>query len=421
MHSASRAALFLAAAAAGAAQLEVNLVRDCGGVGDGVTYNTAAFARCLALVGGAAGAGAVFVPPGRFLSGPFNITRDGTTLVLAGNATIVASPDTSQFPLIAPLPSLGQCREYTTLLRYSAFITVWNASRVRLTSNASAGDEPATLDGNGPVWYAARESGVLKNDPGAVIETMYAEGVEIDHLRVWWSPYWHIHPYASANVHIHDADISSFHSGPETDGIDPDCSHDVLIERVTIDTGDDAIAVKSGWDQIGIDFAHASFNIIVRDSVLSTGANAFCMGSEMSGGIYNVSAVNITCLDVDTCFRLKSSLGRGGVIRDISMRDSRIIGAGTAFDASDFYGGHPLPVNASLVPTVGDSVIERVSGVLVGKAGLFAGLTQRNITGMSLRDIALDAPAGSWACSNVTGSFRNVTPAPCANMAPEGI
>ena len=396
-------------------------MRDCGGVGDGETYNDAAFARCLALVGGAAGAGTVFVPPGRFLSGPINITRSDTTLLIAGNCTLVASPDTSRFPLIAPLPSLGQCREYSTIERYSAFITVWNASRVRISSNASvgAGDELATLDGNGPVWWAARSSKVLKNDPGAIVETMFSDSVEIDHLRVWWSPYWHVHPYASSNVYIHDADISSFHQGPETDGVDPDCSHDVLIERVTIDTGDDAIAVKSGWDQIGIDFAHPSYNIVVRDSVLSTGANAFCIGSEMSGGVFNVSAVNITCLDVDTCFRLKSSLGRGGVIRDISMRDSRIIGAGTAFDASDYYGGHPLPVNASLVPTVGDAVIERVSGVLVERAGLFAGLAQRNISGIVMRDIALDAPAGSWSCANVTGAFSNVTPAPCGNFAPE--
>ena len=394
-------------------------MRDCGGVGDGETYNDAAFPRCLALVGGAAGAGTVFVPPGRFLSGPINITRSDTTLLLAGNCTLVAY--TSRFPLIAPLPSLGQCREYSTIERYSAFITVWNASRVRISSNASvaAGDELATLDGNGPVWWAARSSKVLKNDPGAIVETMFSDSVEIDHLRVWWSPYWHVHPYASSNVYIHDADISSFHQGPETDGVDSDCSHDMLIERVTIDTGDDAIAVKSGWDQIGIDFAHPSYNIVVRDSVLSTGANAFCIGSEMSGGVFNVSAVNITCLDVDTCFRLKSSLGRGGVIRDISMRDSRIIGAGTAFDASDYYGGHPLPVNASLVPTVGDAVIERVSGVLVERAGLFAGLAQRNISGIVMRDIALDAPAGSWSCANVTGAFSNVTPAPCGNFAPE--
>jgi polygalacturonase len=293
MRLALLAALAFAALAAAAPPLEVNLVRDCGGVGDGATYNTAAFERCLALIGGAAGPGTLFVPAGRFLSGPFNITRNDTTVVFGGNCTLVASPDTSAFPMIAPLPSLGQCREYTTLLRYSAFITVWNASHVRLTSNASASDALATLDGNGPIWYAARESKVLKNDPGAIIETMYSDGIEIDHLRVWWSPYWHIHPYASSNVYVHDTDVSSFHTGPETDGIDPDCSHDVLIERVTIDTGDDAIAVKSGWDQPGIDFAHPSYNIVVRDSVLSTGANAFCVGSEMSGGVWNVSAVNV--------------------------------------------------------------------------------------------------------------------------------
>ena len=90
-----------------------------------------------------------------------------------------------------------------------------------------------------------------------------------------------------------------------------------MLDRVTIDTGDDAISVKSGWDLPGILFAHPSYNIVVNNSYLSTGANAFCMGSEMSGGVYNITAHNVSCVDVDSCFRLKSSLGRGGMISDI--------------------------------------------------------------------------------------------------------
>jgi len=231
------------------------------------------------------------------------------------------------------------------------------------------------------------------------------------------SPYYHVHPFASAFLHFHDLRIDSLHGGSETDGLDPDSSHDVLIERVIIDTGDDAIAVKSGWDQPGIDFAMPSYNILIRDSYLSTEANAVCVGSEMSGGVYNVSAVNVTCADVGTCFRLKSALGRGGEIRDISMLDSRIIGAGTAIEASDYYGGHPLgPVNASLVPRVGRMTVRNLTGVLVRAAGSFAGLPDANITDVRLQDIALDAPAGSWACANASGTSDNVRPAPCAEL-----
>ena len=407
----------LSAAAAPSSLPLLNFVRDCGGVGDGATLNDGAWAACLAAVA-AAGGGTVYVPAGTFLSSPFNVTTSDTTLLLGGGAVLRATPDAARWPLVLPLPSLGSCREYpAAYLRYSAYLTVWNASRVRITSNASAGEAPGALYGDGPVWWLRRKSGNLTRDPGALLELMYADHVEVDGIDVLMSPYYHVHPFASAFLHFHDLRIGSLHGGSETDGLDPDSSHDVLIERVIINTGDDAIAVKSGWDQPGLDFGRPSYNILVRDSYLSTEANAFCMGSEMSGGICNVSAVNVTCADVGTCFRLKSALGRGGEIRDIYMLDSRIIGAGTAIEASDYYGGHPLgPVNASLIPRVGRMTVRNLTGVLVRAAGSFAGLPDSNITDVRLQDITLDAPAGSWACANATGTSANVRPAPCAEL-----
>jgi polygalacturonase len=409
--------VLVVAALARARALELNFVRDCGGVGDGVALNDGAWAACLARVSAAAG-GTVFVPKGVFLSSPFNITTSSTTLVLGGGATLRATTDEARWPQVLPLPSLGSCREYpSAFLRYSAFLTVWNATDVHITTNASAGEAPGALYGDGPVWWARRKAGTLGRDPGALLELMYCERVEVDGIDVLMSPYYHVHPFASAFLHFHDMRIDSAHGGPETDGLDPDSSHDVLIERVVIDTGDDAIAVKSGWDQPGIDFARPSFNIVVRDSYLSTGANAFCMGSEMSGGIYNVTAVNVSCVDVDSCFRLKSALGRGGEIRDISMLNSTILGAKTAIEASDFYGGHPLgPVNTSLVPRVGRMRVAGLRGRLVEAAGAFAGLNNSNISGVVLEDIDLDAPAGSWACAHADGTARNVKPPPCAAL-----
>lgn len=163
-------ALALAHAAAAASALpELNLARDCGGVGDGAADNDAAWAECLGRVA-AAGGGLIYVPAVRFLSGPFNVTTNGTTIVLGANSTLVASPDTSRYPFIAPLPSLGMCREYATRVRYSAFNTVWNASDVRITGNASGDDRASwgVLYGSGPVWWALRESKVLQNDPAGI-------------------------------------------------------------------------------------------------------------------------------------------------------------------------------------------------------------------------------------------------------------
>jgi polygalacturonase len=381
--------------------------------------NDVAMLRCLELIA-AAGGGTVYWPPGRFLHAPFNVTTNGTTLLLSPSTTILATQNASLWPVVAPLPGYGCSRDYPSVLnRFSAFITLWNASSVRITTNISGSAGRGVIDGQGASWWAMREDGTLTRDPGAILETMFADHVEIDNVDVLMSPGYHIHPYASSFLHIHDLRVSSGHAGPETDGIDPDSSHDILIERVAIDTGDDAIAVKSGWNEPGLRFNRSSHSILVRDSVLSTGANAFCVGSEMSGGVYNVTAVNVTCADVDVCFRLKSALGRGGFIRDIAMYDSRITLARTAISMSDYYGGAPGPINASLIPRVGYATIRGLVGELVEAAGSFEGLNNSEIDGIVLEDILLHAPKGSWKpCVNVSGSQRNVTPAACSSFVP---
>ena len=44
-----------------------------------------------------------------------------------------------------------------------------------------------------------------------------------------------------------------------------DSCQDVLIENCYISVGDDAIAIKSGWDQYGIAYGRPSSNILIRN------------------------------------------------------------------------------------------------------------------------------------------------------------
>jgi hypothetical protein len=44
-----------------------------------------------------------------------------------------------------------------------------------------------------------------------------------------------------------------------------DSCQDVLIENCYISVGDDAIAIKSGWDQYGIAYGQPSSNILIRN------------------------------------------------------------------------------------------------------------------------------------------------------------
>lgn len=70
---------------------------DFGGVGDGVTLNTEAFERAVSAISklGKKGGAQLNVPPGRWLTAPFNLTSH-MTLFLAEDAVILGI-DVSSF------------------------------------------------------------------------------------------------------------------------------------------------------------------------------------------------------------------------------------------------------------------------------------------------------------------------------------
>lgn len=47
-----------------------------------------------------------------------------------------------------------------------------------------------------------------------------------------------------------------------------DSCQDMVIENCYISVGDDAIAIKSGWDHYGIAYGRPSTNILIRDLIV---------------------------------------------------------------------------------------------------------------------------------------------------------
>jgi len=54
-----------------------------------------------------------------------------------------------------------------------------------------------------------------------------------------------VYPYRCTGVYVGCVSIDNPSSSPNTDGVDPDSSSDVLIEHADISVGDDCIAVVS--------------------------------------------------------------------------------------------------------------------------------------------------------------------------------
>ena len=143
------------------------------------------------------------------------------------------------------------------------------------------------------------------------------------------SGFWTVQILYSHDVHVDGVTIRNNEGGrgPSTDGIDIDSSHDVLVEHADIDVNDDALCLKAGRDSDGLRVNRPTEHIVLRDSIIRSGAAAVTIGSETSGGFRDIEAYNITALSgVPSGVLFKSAHTRGGFAEDIRIHDLTLEG-----------------------------------------------------------------------------------------------
>ncbi|KAJ8532102.1 hypothetical protein K7X08_012025 [Anisodus acutangulus] len=272
---------------------------DFGGVGDGATLNTAAFERAVLTISklGKKGGGQLNVPPGYWLTVPFNLTSH-MTLFLSEGAVVLGIDDEKYWPLMPPLPSYGYGREHIGP-RYGSLIHGQNLRDVVITA-----------------WWKKYKQRLLYNTRGPLVQIMWSSDIVISNITLRDSPFWTLHPYDCKNVTINNVTIlAPIFDAPNTDGIDPDSCEDMSIENCYISVGDDGIAIKSGWDQFGISYGRPSTNIVIRNLVVRSMVSAgISIGSEMSGRVSNVTVENVHAWNSRRALRIKIAAGRGGYV-----------------------------------------------------------------------------------------------------------
>ncbi|XP_043715945.1 probable polygalacturonase [Telopea speciosissima] len=390
-------------------------ITDFGGVGDGRTVNTLAFRAAIYRIEHLRRRGGtlLYIPPGVYLTESFNLTSH-MTLYLAKGAVIRATQNTWNWPLIAPLPSYGRGRELPGG-RYLSFIHADGVRDVVITG------ENGTIDGQGDVWWNMWRQKTLQFTRPNLIEFMHSRHIIITNVIFQNSPFWNIHPVYCSNVVIRNVTILAPYDSPNTDGIDPDSSSNVCIEDSYISTGDDLVAVKSGWDEYGIAFGRPSSDITIRRITGSSPFAGIAIGSESSGGVENVLAENINLYNMGIGIHVKTNTGRGGVIRNITVSDVYMENARMGIKISGNVGDHPDDkFNPNALPIVTGIRINQVWGVKVQQPGLIHGIKNSPFTGICLSNISLNGVAGlrttPWQCSDVSGGAQRVTPWPCSEL-----
>jgi polygalacturonase len=316
---------------------EIDLV-SFGGLGDGASDNSAAFAGAFAGLK-ASGGGTLSVGRGTWRTGPLELFS-GLTLHLEEGAVLsfIAEPH-----------------------RYVPVFTRWEGIRCfamhpcvfARDSEHIRIEGKGRLDGNGQIWWDllrekrrrgqrapedAEELALAALNPGfetqsgggggrniqflrpPLVQFYQCAGVSLEGVTLANSPFWTLHTVFCRDLKFSGLSIINPHDAPNTDGIDIDSCRDVLIEGCHVSVGDDGIALKSGSGGDGIEAGQPTCRVTVRNCTVEDGHGGIVIGSETAGGIYGVLAEDCLFRGTDRGIRIKTRRGRGGQIRDLEFR-----------------------------------------------------------------------------------------------------
>lgn len=239
------------------------------------------------------------------------------------------------------------------------------------------------------------------------------------------SPAWNLHPLMCENVLIEEIQVRNPSYAQNGDGLDLESCKNALIVNSTFDVGDDGICLKSGKDEDGRRRGRVCENVVVDGCTVFKGHGGFVVGSEMSGGVRNVSVSNCQFLGTDVGLRFKSKRGRGGVVENIWIRNIAMMDIPTEpITFNLYYGGksavevlesgekvpakvEPLPVDET-TPCFRNIHVKNLVCAGARRALFFNGIPEMPIDGIVLEDIDITSKLGAEFIYSKNISMKNV-------------
>lgn len=311
-------------------------IRDFGGIGDGVTLNTASFQTAIDQLS-AAGGGRIVVPQGVWLTGPIEL-KSNINLHLERGAVLYFSPDKELY--LDPAPKAS---------RVLACIRAERAENISITGEG-------TIDGNGVQWRPVKRSkvsdtewsrfkkmGGIERQNGSlwypwqlksgyadiaaspekqekkrndIFRVHHCENILLSGVTFQNAPKFHVHPFNSRNIIIDGITVRCPWNAQNGDAIDLSDCHQALIVNSIVDAGDDGICMKSG-ERKNKALVNGCEDILIQDNTVYHAHGGFVIGSEDICGMNRIVVRDCYFSGTDTGLRFKSGVGRGGKTSDI--------------------------------------------------------------------------------------------------------
>ncbi len=440
-------------------------IADFGANPNGIVLNTDAFEKAMEALS-QKGGGTLIVPKGLWFTGPI-VFQSNINMHLEKGALILFSPDFSLYPLAETIfegldtrrcqsPISGKNLENIAITgegSINGYGEAWRPLKKEKVSEQKWKEVIASggVIHNGDYWFPTEGSlkGYLMSDMNVprhnmteeewlevkdflrpvMISFIECKNVYLQGVLFENSPAWNIHPLMCENVIIDGIYVKNPSYSQNGDGLDLESCVNSIVVNSIFDVGDDAICIKSGKDEDGRRRARPTENLIVDNCKVFHGHGGFIVGSEMSGGVKNISVTNCHFLGTDVGLRFKSTRGRGGVVENIYISDIymyNIVTESFLFDL--YYGGKSaseslsdgdmtlpegdeFPVTEE-TPVFRNIYVKNLVSRNARRAMLFNGLPEMNIENVNLENAFITARYGARLSESKDVSFKNVTVIP---------
>ncbi|MDE7453517.1 MAG: glycoside hydrolase family 28 protein [Clostridia bacterium] len=280
-------------------------VKACGAKGDGVTDDTACVQKAI---DSCPAGGRVLFGEGVYHVRPLDL-KSNITLELKKGAEILGEEREDKYPVI---PARDKNNELEILATwegepFDCFKSLIHGYKCENIAIIGEG----TINGNADqsTWWD-KPKGRLIARPRLVFlnkcKTVRMHGVTCKN-----SASWNLHPFFSKNIRCYDLKIENPYTAPNTDGLDPESCDDVKIIGCKFSVGDDCCAIKSGKLYMGKTFKTPASNHTLRNNLFQDGHGAIVLGSEMGGGVRDLTVCQCLFRHTDRGLRIKCRRGRG--------------------------------------------------------------------------------------------------------------
>jgi hypothetical protein len=277
--------------------------RDFGAAANGTTDDQLAIQRAIDAAAGTGGS--VVLARGTFLSGALTL-RSKMTFFIESSATLLGTTVTAAYPARAPGTGNTQLHNCRRALLYAEGVTELVI------------DGGGTIDGQGDAFTGREDARPM------LIWTVLSDHVTVRNLYLKKGAMWSLVTMETDHVAIRNVNVQS--DGITRDGIDIVDGSDIVIERVAVRSGDDAMCLKTGVRR-GID------RLVVRDSMFSGsngGSNGIKFGTATYGAFKHITIEDNYVKDVQHAAIAVESR-QGADVEQVDFRRIDMANVGSAF------------------------------------------------------------------------------------------